>query len=79
MRERDNNQILMGMWRGVRPFDGDRRVQPPLPRVELGEPLGGRRRSFVGDVVGDAREGVHRRDVRTHRRRQQPDATGKFS
>jgi len=39
MGERDNHQILMRMWRMSRSLDGDGRVQPPLPRVEHGEPL----------------------------------------
>ena len=45
MGERDDNQILVRMRRGVATgFDGDRRVQPALPRVELRQALGGRRR-----------------------------------
>ena len=35
-------------------------------------PFRRRRGAFVGDVVGDARERIDRRDVRTHRRGQQP-------
>ena len=71
MGERDQNQILMHMRRAFHSFDGDSRMQPPLPRVELREPLGGRRRAFVSNVVGDAGEGVDGGDVRAHRRRQQ--------
>ena len=78
MRERDDDQILVLVGRLGRSFDRHGRVQPPLPRVEPREPIGGGRRSLVGDVVRDARERVDRRHVRAHRRRQQPRRHGKI-
>ena len=38
----------------------DGAMQAGLPRAQLGLPLAGRRRAFVGDVVGDPREGIER-------------------
>ena len=55
-----------------RPLDGDGRVQAPLPGRELRQTFGRRRRAFVREIVGDTGVGVDRRDVRTHRLRQQP-------
>jgi hypothetical protein len=78
MGQRDNNHILMSLWRGVHPFAGDRRMQPSLPRVEARPALRGGRRSLVGDIVRHARKRVHGRNVGTHRARQQPGRDGKI-
>ena len=46
-------------------------------RRKLFLPFGRRRAALVGDVVRDARERIHRRDVRPHRRGQQARRDGK--
>ena len=55
------------------------RASRALPLVEQPQAFVGVRSRFVGEVVGAARERVDRRDVRPHGRRQQTEATGKFS
>ena len=51
---------------------GGRAMKPILPRAQPRLPLLRRRVSFVGEIIGDARERIDRRHVRAHRRRQQP-------
>jgi len=72
MGERDNHQILMRMWRMSRSLDGDGRVQPPLPGVELCDPLGGGRRARSGHALGGVHVRGDRGDVRSHRRKEPP-------
>ncbi len=77
MSERDDNQILVGMRRIAGSLDGGGLVQPTFPRLEPCQTIGRRRGTLVRDVVGHARVGVHRGNVRTHAGRQQPRCHGK--
>ena len=65
MRHGSENQIATLVMRpGVASLDSD--MQAALPRGERGLAIGGRRRAFVGDVVGDAGKRVHRGNMRPH-------------
>ena len=78
MSERDDNEIVARLGRLRVATRGDRIVKTALPGAKLRLPRCGRRRPFVGDVVGNPRERVDGRHMRPHRRREKARRDGKI-